>query len=421
MNKELIILNHQPTIPPFMLSAINCAKDRYDEVHYINTKYPIFSDNYSHITNVHFHYPTKTERYIAILYSLFAFFKPITLSNIWKCTKEKGVRVRYIKSFFVGLSADKCIRKLAEKIIVSHRGDHITVLSTWYSACALSAALLKKKYKDITAVSLAHSFEILQSRNPLLRYQYIDFKHQNLDGIYFIADTMRKSYLEGIGDQPDYISKKLHVCYLGSYKKYPLLNIVNPDIFNICTCSRVIALKRLSILLDALKLWKDGPIRWTHMGDGPLLAELRAKAKIVMDDNPLVDIVFRGFVPNNEVEYYYANNPVDVFVNLSNIEGLPISIMEAISYGIPVIATDVGGTKEIVSTAVGTLLSENITAEIVYHALRDFYKSPSDIRLLLRESAYKSWQSKFNASDNLNKLFDAIDQLELNDAEMCHK
>lgn len=419
MNKVLIILNHQPTIPPFMLSAINCAKDRYDEVHYINTKYPIFSDKYAHIANVHFHYPTKIDRYFAIFRSLFVFFNPLTLSNIWKCTKEKGFRVRYIKSFLVGLSADQCIRKLAEKLIVPHRGENITVLSTWYSACALSAALLKKKYKDITATSLAHSFEILQSRNPLLRYEYIDFKHQHLDGIYFIADTMRKSYLDGIGEQPDNISKKLHVCYLGSYKKYPLLNISDPNIFNICTCSRVIPLKRLSLLLDALKLWKEGPLRWTHMGDGPLLAELRTKAKIVMEDNPLVEIVFRGFVPNNEVEYYYAHNPVDIFVNLSNIEGIPISIMEAISYGIPVIATDVGGTKEIVSTAVGTLLSENITPEIVYQALRDFFLSPLEIKLLLRESAYKSWQSKFNAVDNLNKLFDSIDQLELNDAELC--
>lgn len=51
---------------------------------------------------------------------------------------------------------------------------------------------------------------------------------------------------------------------------------------------------------------------------------------------------------NQQVYDYYKSNKVDVFVNVSYSEGLPVSLMEASSFGIPVIATDVGGSAEII-------------------------------------------------------------------------
>ncbi len=54
-------------------------------------------------------------------------------------------------------------------------------------------------------------------------------------------------------------------------------------------------------------------------------------------------IVLRGGISNAEVFQFYRDNKVDLFVNASTSEGLPVSIMEAISFGIPSIATNVGG------------------------------------------------------------------------------
>lgn len=48
----------------------------------------------------------------------------------------------------------------------------------------------------------------------------------------------------------------------------------------------------------------------------------------------------------NQLVYdFYRNNDVDVFVNLSESEGIPVSIIETISFGVPVVATDVGGNS----------------------------------------------------------------------------
>ena len=46
--------------------------------------------------------------------------------------------------------------------------------------------------------------------------------------------------------------------------------------------------------------------------------------------------------------------PVDLFLTVSANEGIPVSIMEAQSFGIPVIATDVGGISEIVNNVNGS-------------------------------------------------------------------
>ena len=61
-----------------------------------------------------------------------------------------------------------------------------------------------------------------------------------------------------------------------------------------------------------------------------------------------IDLHLFGHLDNNEIFNMYKNNSYDYFITLSESEGLPVSIMEAISCGIPVIATAVGGITEIV-------------------------------------------------------------------------
>lgn len=63
---------------------------------------------------------------------------------------------------------------------------------------------------------------------------------------------------------------------------------------------------------------------------------------------------------HDQVMNYYKEHHFDVFINMSTNEGVPVSIMEAASFGIPIIATNVGGTSEIVQPSVGMLLSSNL-------------------------------------------------------------
>ena len=62
-----------------------------------------------------------------------------------------------------------------------------------------------------------------------------------------------------------------------------------------------------------------------------------------------ISVKLLGKVNNNDILNFYSITPVNLFINLSESEGIPVSIMEAISFSIPIIATDVGGVSEIVT------------------------------------------------------------------------
>ena len=109
---------------------------------------------------------------------------------------------------------------------------------------------------------------------------------------------------------------------------------------------------------------------------------------------------------NEEVMEYYKNNLVDLFVNMSESEGLPVSMMEAMSFGVPVIAPDVGGIKEIVDENSGWLLScENCSAEFVevINTLNSLQKGD---RIIL--SLYAELQSERKTAETLGVSRTAI-------------
>lgn len=77
-------------------------------------------------------------------------------------------------------------------------------------------------------------------------------------------------------------------------------------------------------------------------GDGEKDKLLRMISNLQLQDN----VRFRGWV-NGELKKELFSN-ADVYILPSYVEGLPVSVLEAMSYGLPVIATNVGGIPEIV-------------------------------------------------------------------------
>ena len=78
------------------------------------------------------------------------------------------------------------------------------------------------------------------------------------------------------------------------------------------------------------------------LGDGPLKEELETYLK----EHKLTQHIFmEGNVEN--VEQYLAE--ADAFVLSSNYEGLPLVILEAMASGLPIVSTDVGGVKDVVT------------------------------------------------------------------------
>ena len=98
--------------------------------------------------------------------------------------------------------------------------------------------------------------------------------------------------------------------------------------------------------METLQHILDINIKWTHFGDGIMMNQIKEMSRELPEN---IKIDFRGNVKNSDLLEVYKNNQFDLFLNVSLSEGIPVSIMEALSFGIPCIATDVGGTKEMVA------------------------------------------------------------------------
>jgi glycosyltransferase involved in cell wall biosynthesis len=97
---------------------------------------------------------------------------------------------------------------------------------------------------------------------------------------------------------------------------------------------------------------------------------------------------------------FYGENPVDLFMQMSQSEGgSPVSIQEAISCGIPVIATGVGGIPEIVSDKNGLLLSENPSVQEIAEAIFFLIDHPA-VALNKKSGSRQVWQDKYNSAVN---------------------
>ena len=149
----------------------------------------------------------------------------------------------------------------------------------------------------------------------------------------------------------------------------------------------------------------DLPLRWYHIGDGPM------KESLLLLANELPKTIrwkFLGAIPNREVQKFYAEHYVDAFINVSESEGIPVSIMEALSYGIPAIATDVGGVSEIIEDGKnGFLLKKNFTSEELISALSVFGNLTKE-NSMMRINAATMWNEKYNAVNNYSQFYNKV-------------
>jgi glycosyltransferase involved in cell wall biosynthesis len=111
--------------------------------------------------------------------------------------------------------------------------------------------------------------------------------------------------------------------------------------------------KRIDVLLDAVSgvLAEVPESSIVIIGDGPLRGQLERRAR----DLGLPAERF-AFLPFRHPSARYLQ-ALDVFVLPSSWEAFPVSILEALSCGVPQVATDVGGTREAVSEETAILVS----------------------------------------------------------------
>lgn len=147
------------------------------------------------------------------------------------------------------------------------------------------------------------------------------------------AETFKPKKVQSLFEEEDYV--------IGTIK--PLEKLYNQD-----------------VLIDAFALIKAKypKTKLLIVGSGSVADKLKEQAKNLNLEN---DIRFTGRVPFSEVSNYY--NMMKIMVNISEYESFGVSVVEAMACALPVVVTNVGGLKEVVSSDRVGLKVENATAE----------------------------------------------------------
>ena len=100
---------------------------------------------------------------------------------------------------------------------------------------------------------------------------------------------------------------------------------------------------------------------------------------------------------NKDIMEFYKINSVNLFITTSETESLPVSIQEAISFGIPIIATNVGGVSEIVNEKTGYLIDKKFDVKEVASLIGEF-KNSSENSASFRNGVRNFWLNNFEAN-----------------------
>lgn len=308
-----------------------------------------------------------------------------------------------------------CAERLQKQLKVNSSD---TVFYTyWFNEWGSILAILKKKYMDFTLVSRVHLYDF---EEEFVARKYLPFRNMEMkyfDAICPISEYGRK-YLEK--SKP---GQKFDVFKLGVNVSSELISIPVEDTFRIVSCSLLEWYKRPLMLVDLVSNLKSD-IEWHHFGDGEMKNQF-LKAASELPSN--IKFIFHGHKPNSEIYKFYQNNHVSLFLNVSEFEGIPVAIMEAISFGVPVVACNVCGVPEIVNESTGILLDKFFnpkdSAESIDRFLED-KKSDLQYRKDVQQFCLKYYNASVNypAFNNyLKKLINRNSVLENGSQIMSHQ
>lgn len=170
------------------------------------------------------------------------------------------------------------------------------------------------------------------------------------------------------------------------------------DVFTIVNLARVDDQKNPFEFIEIAKniLEKNPYVQFIWAGNGKYLEEARGKVKFYGLGEK---IKFIGFSSDKEKILQTS----DLYFSTSNYEGLPFSVIEAMSYKLPLLLTNITGHKDLIDGKDNGLLFENKKDEIIYEFVQNLVLNREKWNLM-SEGSYRIFNERFNTDQMLKKL-----------------
>lgn len=313
------------------------------------------------------------------------------LREIMRDRKERGTRLYQSLAFYAQALADQ---RLLEKSGLLSEKEEILYYSFWYDYYCYSMVREKRKYHGVRIISRTHGRDLYHERVPGGRQPFRAQMERGMEGIVF-ACAYGRDYYDRCVKSRAFPSEKLYVRRLGTEPAARFMPPHEDGPWQLLSCSNVIPLKRIERIIDGLSLIDGISVCWTHIGDGGSMETVRAYAGEKLGKKDNISYTFAGYM--EDVDAWYRRKQVDCFITTSSTEGgCPVSVQEAMSYGIPVICTDVGGITEMLDGN-GILLSADPRAAEVAEAVCRICGGQKEEQMRMKERSLFLWEEMFSA------------------------
>lgn len=336
---------------------------------------------------------------------------------LWSHGRREIIKIISERKLIIGrlydaLSYYCCAQQLwrfTKKMGVFDSQGHILVYSYWFNANCL-AFLMNTPKSGIKVVSRIHGYDLYNERNAFGRQPFREYMDERIDRVFFVGMTGLEYYLTHWGIQA-MDESKYSVEYIGTYNQNGMTEDNDQhEVFRLVSCSNIIPLKRIELIIETLAEIKDFSVEWIHFGMGELFDKMKEMAVDLLGNSPNISYSFEGYVSVEKIMEYYRQNWIDSFITTSSTEGCPVSVQEAMSYGIPIIATSVGEIPNMIQGN-GILLSENPAIEEIKKAIYSVFECSREEIMEMRIKSRKLWESKFDASVNAVKFVKLLEDV----------
>ena len=229
--------------------------------------------------------------------------------------------------------------------------------------------------------------------------------------VFAVSEDLKR-HLEGEGFAPDALEVIYNGIEVGPVPDAALREAVRQALgidagtFVVGTIARLDPVKDLGTLIDAAATLRGVlPIAVVIVGDGPERRSLEAEAKRLGIER---DVRFLGH--REDARRWLAG--CDAYVNCSISEGVSLTILEAMAAALPIVATRVGGTPEVVDAASGRLIPSR-DARALSEALLQLAGNPG-VRAALGRSARQRLETRFTLERMVREYADVYTSVTAN-------
>lgn len=323
---------------------------------------------------------------------------------------KKNIFARFYDSAAYFGMADQ-LRKYVRKNHIAD--DGALIYSYWFNPSCLAFLMDRKSCPKRKVISRIHGYDLYNERNPQGRQPFREYMDEAVDQLFFVADAGLEYYLAHWGKR-EKVGKKYIVAPIGTedrgYARKKML-YGRRAAFHIVSCSHVIPLKRVPLIIEGLARITDIEIQWTHFGTGSHYEETVKYAEELLGDRKNISYEMPGFVAVEEIMRFYEECCIDCFLTTSSTEGCPVSVQEAMSFGIPIIATAVGEIPGMIDGN-GMLLSQTPKPQDISDAIKRLYGMSDEEKEEMHGRSRVLWEEKYNAAVNAEQFVRSLMEMD---------